>query len=76
MVQLIFKKSGIRDSKINIFCVFLLGKNVAKGVWAGLYNLVLFSLELPRAVKFPTAFVLRWYFLGNRQKRIKKKGGI
>lgn len=63
----------MRDSKINIFCAFLLGKNVAKGVWAGSYNLVLFSLELPRAVKFPTALVLSWYFVGNRGKKGIKK---
>lgn len=35
----------IRDSNINIFCVFLLGENVAKGVLAGWHHLASFSLE-------------------------------
>lgn len=73
-VDFFFPKVEWETQKINIFCVFLLGKNVAKGVLAGSSHLALFSLELPRAVKFPTALVLSWHFFGNRGKKgIKKK---
>lgn len=65
--------------KINL-CVFLLGKNVAKGVLASSYFMALFSLSfLPKAVKFPTALVSSWHFFGNRgkkrKKNFKKRGG-
>lgn len=50
-----------------------MGKNVAKGVLAGSYYLAFFSVELPRAVKFPTALVLSWHFFGNRGKKKKKE---
>lgn len=45
---------------------------MSKRGWAGFCTLDLFSLELPRAVKFSTVLVLNWHFFG-KKKRMKKE---